>query len=62
MASRVNRAEALMAEAERILRAAGCPKINLQVRSSNAAVVAFYRAIGFAADDVISLGKRLETD
>jgi ribosomal protein S18 acetylase RimI-like enzyme len=53
---------ALMAEAERLLRAAGCPKINLQVRSSNAAVIAFYRAIGFAEDDVISMGKRLERD
>ncbi|HSV15146.1 MAG TPA: GNAT family acetyltransferase [Tepidisphaeraceae bacterium] len=53
---------ALMAEAERVLRAAGCPKINLQVRSSNAAVIAFYVAIGFAQDDVVSMGKRLERD
>lgn len=52
----------LMAEAERALRAAGCPKINLQVRSTNAGVLAFYRAIGFAVDDVVSLGKRLERD
>jgi ribosomal protein S18 acetylase RimI-like enzyme len=52
----------LMAEAERLLRAAGCPKINLQVRSTNAAVIAFYRAIGFAVDDVVSMGKRLEID
>ena len=53
---------ALMAEAERLLRAAGCPKINLQIRSTNSAVIAFYRAIGFGQDDVISLGKRLEFD
>jgi ribosomal protein S18 acetylase RimI-like enzyme len=53
---------ALMAEAERLLRAKGCPKINLQVRSSNTAVLAFYRAIGFLQDDVISFGKRLERD
>ena len=53
---------ALMAEAERLLRDAGCPKINLQVRSTNAAVLDFYRAIGFAVDDVISMGKRLEHD
>lgn len=52
----------LMAEAEKRLRAAGCPKINLQVRTTNAAVVAFYRALGFSADDVVSLGKRLEHD
>jgi ribosomal protein S18 acetylase RimI-like enzyme len=53
---------ALMDEAERLLRAAGCPKINLQVRSGNAAAVAFYRRIGFAIDDVVSLGKRLDVD
>ncbi|MDB5326223.1 MAG: GCN5-related N-acetyltransferase [Phycisphaerales bacterium] len=52
----------LMAEAERLLRAAGCPKINLQIRSTNSAVIAFYRAIGFGVDDVMSLGKRLEFD
>jgi ribosomal protein S18 acetylase RimI-like enzyme len=53
---------ALMAEAERLLRAAGCPKINLQVRAGNAEVLGFYRAIGFAVDEVVSLGKRLEVD
>ncbi|OWK46744.1 GNAT family acetyltransferase [Fimbriiglobus ruber] len=53
---------AIMAEVERLLRAAGCPKINLQVRTSNAAVVAFYKSLGYAMDDVVSLGKRLEQD
>ncbi|HVU22515.1 MAG TPA: GNAT family acetyltransferase [Opitutus sp.] len=53
---------ALMAEAERLLRAAGCPKINLQVRTGNTAVIAFYRRLGFVVDDVASLGKRLEAD
>jgi ribosomal protein S18 acetylase RimI-like enzyme len=52
----------LMDEAERLLRAEGCPKINLMVRRSNAEVTAFYRALGYAMDDVISLGKRLEHD
>jgi len=52
----------LMAEAERLLRAAGCPKINLQVRSSNREVIAFYQRLGFATDDVVSLGKRLTVD
>jgi len=52
----------LMEEAERRLRAEGCPKINLQVRTTNAAVLAFYRAIGYLQDDVVSLGKRLEHD
>jgi len=52
----------LMAEAERLLRQAGCPKINLQVRASNAAAVQFYHRLGFKIDDVVSLGKRLEPD
>ncbi len=55
-------ARELMQHAETLLRAAGCPKINLQVRRTNAAVIAFYEAIGFAVDDVVSLGKRLEHD
>jgi ribosomal protein S18 acetylase RimI-like enzyme len=52
----------MMEEAERVLRAEGCPKINLQVRTSNVDVLAFYRAIGFLQDDVVSFGKRLEHD
>lgn len=43
------------------LRALGCPKINLQVRASNAGVIAFYQRLGFALDDVVSLGKRLKS-
>jgi ribosomal protein S18 acetylase RimI-like enzyme len=53
---------AIMAEAERLLREAGCPKINLQVRAQNEAVLAFYRRLGYTIDDVVSLGKRLEED
>ncbi len=49
-------------EAEKRLRALGCPKINLQVRRSNASVMEFYRRIGFVEDDVASMGKRLEKD
>jgi ribosomal protein S18 acetylase RimI-like enzyme len=52
----------LMEEAERLLHAEGCPKINLMVRTSNAAVVAFYTALGYAMDEVVSLGKRLDHD
>jgi len=55
-------ARALMREAERLLSAAGCPKINLQVRTGNAQVIAFYKAIGYAQDDVVSLGRRLIAD
>jgi len=53
---------AMMAKAERLLREAGCPKINLQVRSSNTEVIEFYRRLGYTVDDVVSLGKRLEND
>jgi ribosomal protein S18 acetylase RimI-like enzyme len=49
-------------EAEKRLRALGCPKINLMVRRSNTGVVEFYQKAGFSQDDVISLGKRLQRD
>ncbi len=52
----------LMDEAESRLRSLGCPKINLQIRRSNTGVVAFYRSIGYAEDDVVSMGKRLVED
>lgn len=53
---------AMMAEAEDLLRAAGCPKINLQVRETNREVIEFYHSIGFSDDKVVSLGKQLEED
>lgn len=52
----------LMDEAEARLREMGCPKINLQVRRSNAEAARFYRSIGYAEDDVLSMGKRLVED
>ena len=52
----------LMEEAEKRLRARGCPKINLMVRSTNQEVIAFYEQIGFRRDEVTCLGKRLEND
>ena len=52
----------LMAEAERVLRVAGCPKVNLQVRPENKAAVAFYERLGFVVEGAVSLGKRLEVD
>jgi ribosomal protein S18 acetylase RimI-like enzyme len=52
----------LMEEAERRLLALGCPKINLQVRCSNRAVIEFYRKLGYVQDDVVNLGKRLIPD
>ena len=52
----------LMAEVERLLAAAGCPKINLQVRGTNEAALGFYERLGYTRDDVVSLGRRLEPD
>jgi ribosomal protein S18 acetylase RimI-like enzyme len=52
----------LMDEAERRLRELGCAKVNLQIRTSNQAAAQFYRRIGYAADDLISMGRRLEDD
>ena len=52
----------IMAEIERGLRERGCAKINLQIRSSNEVAAGFYRALGYAVDDVLSMGKRLERD
>ena len=55
-------ARTLMREAERLLAGAGCPKINLQIRTTNAAVIEFYKHIGYAQDDVVSFGRRLIAD
>ncbi|MBN1504050.1 MAG: GNAT family acetyltransferase [Candidatus Eisenbacteria bacterium] len=52
----------MMDAAEARLKKLGCPKINLQVRSGNAEAVGFYERIGYKRDDVVSFGKRLETD
>jgi len=53
---------ALMAEAERLLRGVGCPKINLQVRATNTKVIAFYQRLGFATEELVNMGKRLLAD
>lgn len=52
-------ASSLMTAAEEGLAALGCPKVNLQVRATNSAVVAFYRSLGYEVEDRTSLGKRL---
>ena len=59
---RMGYANLMMDEAEKLIRKAGCPKINLQVRSSNKDVIEFYESIGYTVDDVVSMGKRLESD
>jgi len=52
----------MMEAVEIKLRVMGCPKINLQVRETNSAVIEFYKAIGYNVDHVIGMGKRLESD
>ncbi len=36
--------------------------MNLQVRTGNAPALEFYRKIGYAVDEVVSMGKRLAVD
>jgi len=50
---------ALVREAEGRLTALGCGKINLQVRSSNTAVLSFYKSLGYGIEDRVSMGKRV---
>ena len=54
----------LMDAAESALIELGCPKVNLQVRSTNSEVLAFYGQCGYETEDRASLGKLLiaETD
>ena len=42
------------------LTSIGCPKVNLQVRSTNTEVIGFYEALGFLIEDRVSMGKRLK--
>jgi ribosomal protein S18 acetylase RimI-like enzyme len=50
----------MMKEAEEMLLSLRCPKVNLQIRSSNDDVVRFYQAIGYDVEDRVSMGKCLE--
>ena len=52
----------MVEEVEVKLRKLGCPKINVQIRSSNQDVIEFYGKTGFSVDDVVSMGKRLVDD
>jgi ribosomal protein S18 acetylase RimI-like enzyme len=51
-----------MSAIETLLKAKGCPKINLQVRSTNSDIIGFYAALGYGNDNVVGLGKRLQHD
>lgn len=50
---------ALLRRLETLLAARGCLKVNLQVRATNAGVVAFYEQLGYTVEERISMGKRL---
>ncbi|WAK01542.1 GNAT family acetyltransferase [Methylobacter sp. YRD-M1] len=52
----------LMEFVEVLIKQKGSPKINIQVRQANTDVIKFYEAIGYKNDNVVSLGKRLESD
>jgi ribosomal protein S18 acetylase RimI-like enzyme len=52
----------IMEYAEGLLRERGCPKINLQIRATNAKVIEFYKQLGFVPETVLSMGKRLIVD
>ncbi len=52
----------IMEAVEERIKEKGCPRINLQVRSSNKDVIEFYQAIGYTDDNVVGLGKRLKED
>jgi ribosomal protein S18 acetylase RimI-like enzyme len=50
----------LVTRAVEVLKELGCIKVNLQVRTSNKGVAAFYRSLGFATEDRLSMGMLLE--
>jgi ribosomal protein S18 acetylase RimI-like enzyme len=50
---------ALLRRLEAALVERGCLKVNLQVRASNAGVVAFYERLGYSVEERVSMGKRL---
>jgi ribosomal protein S18 acetylase RimI-like enzyme len=49
----------MMQAAEEMMMSLGCPKVNLQIRSSNEGVIEFYEAIGYKVEDRVSMGKPL---
>lgn len=50
----------LVRHAEEALTRLGCVKINLQILEANRAVTAFYRSLGYAVEERISMGRKIE--
>ena len=52
--------EKLVKHAIQALRELGCIKVNLQIRSTNTEVAAFYKSLGFSVEDRLSMGRFIE--
>lgn len=52
----------LVAAAEELLEAMGCPKSQLMVRNDSHSAIDFYTQLGYETNEVRVLGKRLITD
>lgn len=52
----------LVTEAERLLEAMGCPKVQLMVRPDNTAARGFYDELGYEPFDTWATGRRLIVD
>ena len=59
---RTGRGSSLVRHAISALQSRGCIKVNLQVRSTNAEVAAFYQSLGFVAEDRLSMGLLLQAN
>ena len=53
-------ARSLVDHAVRTLRAAGCTKVNLQIRPDNSAVQEFYESIGFRFEERLNMGLHID--
>jgi ribosomal protein S18 acetylase RimI-like enzyme len=50
----------IVKHAMQVLKELGCIKVNLQIRSTNTEVAAFYESLGFAREDRLSMGAFIE--
>jgi len=52
--------EKLVKFAMQALKQLGCIKVNLQIRSTNTEVAAFYKSLGFSVEDRLSMGRFID--